>query len=182
MEQPDARALLLGMHRGQEPAAEMLWALFAPRLTAYARVLLPSGLESAAEDVVQGVFVKVLGMRRAKLRAVRDAGAFLFRVTRNEAINHGRGELREKARQHAAQRSVSHGPFDPGVARVLTAIERLPFEQREVLLLRYVGGLTIGQVGEALGVNRNTVASRGRLGLGRLREMMGADVSEVCDE
>lgn len=64
---------------------------------------------------------------------------------------------------------------------MIEAIEDLVYEQREVILLRYIGGLTIDQVGEALGVNRNTVASRSRLGMERLRETMGAKLNEVRD-
>lgn len=60
-------------------------------------------------------------------------------------------------------------------------IEGLPYEQRQVLLLRYVGGLTIDQIAEALGVNRNTVASRGRLGVQRLRKEMASEKQEVRD-
>lgn len=164
---------MLRMHRGDELAAEMLWARFAARLTAYARVLLPSGYASSAEDVVQGVFVKVLRMRRGQLRRVEDGAAYLFRVTRNEAVNAGRGELRERARRRVVEARGEGMLEREDVRRVLGAIEGLVYEQREVILLRYIGGLTNGQVAEALGVNRNTVASRARLGMEKLRDELG---------
>lgn len=181
MGEPDVRALLLRMHRGEELAAEALWALFAARLTAYARVMLPKGMGYSAEDVVQGVFVKVLGMRRGRLRKVRDGAAFLFRVTRNEALNYGRGELRELARRRAMEERAEGAEMGADVRRVLEAIEGLVFEQREVILLRYVGGLTVDQVSEALEVSRGTVASRSRLGVGHLRDALGVEMREVCD-
>ena len=134
---------------------------------------------------MQGVFVKVLGMRRGQVRGVRDGTAFLFRVTRNEAINAGRGELREQARRRAGEERAASVLECDEVRRMLGAIEGLVYEQREVLLLRYIGGLTIGQVSEALGVKHGTVASRGRLGMERLREELGVelgiDANEVCD-
>ena len=172
---------MLRMHRGDELAAEALWARFAARLTAYARVLLPTGHQGAAEDVVQGVFVKVLRMRRGQLRRVQDGTAFLFRVTRNEAMNTGRGELREQARRRAVDAGSCEEMEREDVRRVLGAIEGLVYEQREVILLRYIGGLTVSQVSEALGVSRGTVASRGRLGMARLRDELGVDMGEVCD-
>jgi RNA polymerase sigma factor (sigma-70 family) len=182
MQRDDVQLLMMRMHRGDERAAETLWARFAARLTAYARVLLPSGQQSSAEDVVQAVFIRILKLRRGQLRKVNDGTAYLYRVTRNEAINTGRGELREQARRRAADEAHERAPSeDEQVRRVLVAIESLSYEQREVLLLRYIGGLTIEQVSAALDVNRNTVASRGRLGMERLRETLGADVSEVCD-
>lgn len=181
MDGPDVRALMLRMHRGEESAAETLWALFAPRLTAYARVLLPKGMGHLAEDVVQGVFVKVLGMRRGRLRDVRDGAAFLFRVTRNEAANSGRGELREIARRRVQEQRTGRAVIGDDAARVLGAIEGLAYEQREVILLRYVGGLTVDQVSEALDVSRGTVASRSRLAVGHLRDVLGVEMNEVCD-
>lgn len=181
MGEPDVRVLMLRMHRGDESAAEALWARFAARLTAYARVLLPSGHQGAAEDVVQGVFIKVLRMRRGQLRRVQDGTALLFRITRNEAINAGRGELREQSRRRAVERVEESALERAEVRRVLEAIEGLVYEQREVILLRYIGGLTVDQVSEALGVKRGTVASRSRLGMEKLRESLGVDASEVCD-
>jgi RNA polymerase sigma-70 factor (ECF subfamily) len=181
MDGPNVRALMLRMHRGEESAAETLWAHFAPRLTAYARVMLPKGMGHLAEDVVQGVFVKVLGMRRGRLRGVRDGAAFLFRVTRNEAVNAGRGELREMARRRAQEARSGGAVIGDDAARVLGAIEGLTYEQREVILLRYIGGLTIDQVSEALGVKQGTVASRSRLAVGHLREVLGVEIDEVCD-
>ena len=181
MGEPDVRVLMLRMHRGDESAAETLWARFAARLTAYARVMLPSGHQHSAEDVVQGVFVKVLRMRRGQLRRVQDGTALLFRITRNEAINAGRGELREQARRRAVERVEESTLERTEVRRVLEAIEGLVYEQREVILLRYIGGLTVDQVSEALGVKRGTVASRSRLGMEKLRESLGVDASEVCD-
>ena len=172
---------MLRMHRGEERAAETLWALFALRLAVYARSLLPAGMESSAEDVVQGVFVRVLEMRRGSLRRVNDGAAFLFRMTRNGALNTGRGEVRERARR----RSAAVGPAKLGIGEdaraVLAAVEQLGEEQREVIVLRYFGGLTVDQVAEALGARRGTVASRGRLGVQRLRDVLGVDISEVCD-
>ena len=181
MGEPDVRVLMLRMHRGDESAAEALWACFAARLIAYARVLLPKGHQSSAEDVVQGVFVKVLRMRRGALRKVTDGTAFMFRVTRNEAINAGRGELREQARRRRIEEREERTHETDEVQRMIGAIEALVYEQREVILLRYIGGLTIDQVGAALGVNRNTVASRSRLGMERLRETMGVELNEVRD-
>ncbi len=185
MEGHDIRSLMLRMHRGEESAAEALWALFAPRLTAYARVLLPSGHRYAADDVVQGVFVKVLRMRRGQLRRVEDGTALLFRITRNEAINAGRGELREQARRRASEMESSETLEREDVRRMLDAIEGLVYEQREVILLRYIGGLTVDQVSAALGVKRGTVASRSRLGMEQLRESLGVeagiDMGEVRD-
>ena len=181
MHHDEVQALMMRMHRGDEHGAEMLWARLGARLIAYARVLLPNGHQSGAEDVVQGAFIKVLKMRRSQLKKVQDGTAFMFRITRNEAINAGRGELRERTRRRRIEEREQRVHETDEMLRMISAIEDLVYEQREVILLRYIGGLTIDQVGEALGVNRNTVASRSRLGMERLRETLGVELSEVRD-
>ena len=177
MTERDARKLILRMHRGDELAAQQLWGFVAYRLVTYARVTLPTGMGSAAEDVVQGVFLKVLKLRRGTLRGIGDGTAYLYQMTRNEALNYGRGETRERARRRATP-PIIQTAHDDRIEPVLKAITELPSQQQDVLVLRYVGGLTIDQVVEVLGVNRNTVASRSRLGVERLRDVLKNEVHD----
>tara|TARA_R110002072_G_scaffold42064_19_gene118586 strand:- start:178218 stop:178760 length:543 start_codon:yes stop_codon:yes gene_type:complete len=169
MEEPDTRKLMLRMHRGDELAAQQLWSFVASRLIAYARVTLPSGMGGAAEDVVQSVFLKVLKLPRRSLKDIQDATAYLYRATRNEALNYGRGEVRENARRRALE-VQEQTPQDNRVEPMLTAMERLPADQQDVISLRYLGGLSIDQVAQVLDLNRNTVARRSRLGMNKLRD------------
>lgn len=170
----DTRKLLLRMHRGDELAAQQLWSFVASRLIAYACVTLPAGMESAAEDVVQGVFLKALNLRRSRLKKIKDGTAYLYKMTRNEALNHGRSETRERSRRSATEppiQTVKDWRIEP----MLEAIQSLPESQREALVLRYIGGLTIDQVAEVLDEKKNTVASRSRLGLDRLRNELAKE-------
>jgi RNA polymerase sigma-70 factor (ECF subfamily) len=54
--------------------------------------------------------------------------------------------------------------------RVLDAVARLPFEQREAFLLKEEGGLSLEEIAQATGVGRETVKSRLRYALAKLRE------------
>jgi RNA polymerase sigma-70 factor (ECF subfamily) len=54
-------------------------------------------------------------------------------------------------------------------------IEALPAEQRTALRLAYFDGLTYRQVADALGIPEGTAKSRLRLGLSRLRALLGPD-------
>lgn len=168
----DVHKLLLATHRGHEPSAERLWALFAPRLLAYAAAVLPSGQRHAADDVVQHVFCSVLDRPRRELKAVNDVTAWMFCATRNAALNHARTERREHDRREQL-RVDSHGLPDrsipESVDRLVAAADTLPPEQRETLLLRLVGGLTLEQTAAALGENRNTLASRYRAAVQAIR-------------
>ena len=66
---------------------------------------------------------------------------------------------------------------DPGVkvdaARAASIIRRLSPRQCEAVFLRHFVGLTFAQIGDVTGVPTFTAASRYRLGMGRLRKLMG---------
>ncbi|MEM7628982.1 MAG: sigma-70 family RNA polymerase sigma factor [Planctomycetota bacterium] len=174
----DDHELLLGYRRGDARAAETLWARHAPRLLAYARARLTPATRDHADDVVQQVFLNILRRGRGELRAVRDVPAWLVRLTRNQAINHGRGERRhaERARKAAPREAESINAPD---AQLLDAVGRLSDEQREVVLLRHVAGLTFDQIELATGINRNTAASRHRKALAALSERLGRKPPEI---
>jgi RNA polymerase sigma-70 factor (ECF subfamily) len=59
--------------------------------------------------------------------------------------------------------------------RLREVIEALPDEQRTALRLAYFEGLTYRQVAEALGVPEGTAKSRLRLGMSKLRSLLGPD-------
>jgi DNA-directed RNA polymerase specialized sigma24 family protein len=82
------------------------------------------------------------------------------------------------------QRNVAFDPelcwFDPpardfaGELNLRRALLGLPDDQREVTILHVWGELTFSQIGEVLAVSSNTVASRYRYALAKLRELMCA--------
>ncbi|MCL4741652.1 MAG: sigma-70 family RNA polymerase sigma factor [Phycisphaerales bacterium] len=171
----DLRTLLLRTHRGHEPSARRLWEAQAPRLVAVARAVLGRGFGGGdAEDAVQAVLCRVLELDRASVRSVRDPAAWLAQMTRRESLNMLRSARRAAARERGrpGERRGSEAAHESGVAAALAS---LPRHLREVVVLRHTAGLTFEQVSLALGVNRNTVASRHRLAMERLRGAMGAD-------
>lgn len=173
MHERSDRDLLLLTYRGDRRAAAMLYARFAPRLTLFARSVLHD--EFLAADVVQSVFVKLLDLRRRDIGRIDDALAWLIRSTRNEALNLIRTDRRARARasRHAeisAALALPPGGMDQQA--LLEQIDRLPEDQRELLVLKNLVGLTFDQLAESLGENRSTLASRYRVALGALRERM----------
>jgi RNA polymerase sigma-70 factor (ECF subfamily) len=57
-------------------------------------------------------------------------------------------------------------------ARLLRALALLPHEQREIIVLREERELTLEQIAEVQGVGRETVKSRLRYALAKLREVL----------
>ncbi len=161
------------------------------RLLLYARQILYSGecgSVSEAEDVVQTAFVRFW---RKYPDAPEEQYGLLFAAVRTAAIDVLRRSQRRGYREdiyfrdenHLREEAAEQGPgalwFQEGTdlkARsIQCALERLPAEQREVVVLKVWGELTFAQISETLQVLPNTVASRYRLAMKFLRKELVAD-------
>jgi RNA polymerase sigma factor (sigma-70 family) len=155
--QNDQRLVALAA-QGSEPAFEALVERYRRPLHAYCRrLLLPA---EAAEDVVQQAF---LSTWQALQRGtdVRDARAWLYRVTHNAALN----ALKRSGYDHAELDEALHGAGAPdedlerriAVRRTLAGLAALPELQREALLRTAVEGHSHEDVARALGVSDGAV-------------------------
>jgi RNA polymerase sigma-70 factor (ECF subfamily) len=131
------------------------------------------GERAGAEDVVQDVFVALMGQARPP----HHVRAWLYRSVRNAAISRARGEGRRSGREArtAAARADWFEPrhedlIDAGAAQ--QALESLPGEQREVIVMRIWGQMTLNEVAEVTGEAVSTLFSRYRAGLARIRQLM----------
>ncbi|MFI4871692.1 MAG: RNA polymerase sigma factor [Phycisphaerales bacterium JB061] len=168
----DERTLLIRTARGHGPSARRLWDLYAPRLIAYARTLLAAqGAQDQAEDVVQIAMCKVLQVRRSKLKEIEAVGPWLYTIVRTTALNHMRGERRERKRRVHAKVQSALGP-PTSYESIRRAVERLPSDEAEVVSLRHVGCLTFDQISEILAIPRSTAASRHARAIDRLRAFL----------
>lgn len=145
-----------------------------PRLVLVARQWV--ACHADAEDVVQTAFVRF--WKHAD--QARDPLAYLYRTVRNTAMNHHRSTSRR--RQHedaAAQQPTRREPLftDPADRaeqaelgeQVATALNTLPIEQREVVVMRVWGQLSFEAIGEAVQAPARTAQSRYRYGIDALR-------------
>ena len=127
-----------------------------------------------AEDVVQEAFVRFW---RSRDRAT-DPVAYLYTSVKNFALDWQRGRRRRNSRDRAAARPEAEtwfaSPLEQNERRdmIIAALGRLPEEQREVLVMKIWGGLSFPQIAEALRISANTVASRYRYALAKLREQL----------
>jgi len=144
----------------------------APRLLLFARQWV--GGMSDAEDVVQEAFVRC--WRRGPGRS-EDNSALLFSAVRSAALDARRREDRRRRRELAAGGPMTDSaPFnceleDRELAdAVQAALQKLPLEQREVLVLRIWGELSFPEIAEVLDIGVDTAASRHRYALAALRK------------
>lgn len=131
-----------------------------------------------AEDVVQDVFVRVLEHRRS-LAAVRDMRVWLIRVAWNLALDRRRRirpeQMDEDFAQSLAARSV---PADKAMDEaqrmrsVLCEMERLPKEERHVLLLAAIEQLETAEMAGVLGRSESAVRALLFRARTRLRERL----------
>jgi RNA polymerase sigma-70 factor (ECF subfamily) len=141
--------------------------------------------EIDAKDLLQDLFVK-LAKQPALLEGVRDERAFLIRLVHNLAIDlMRRRHTREKNYERLADETASI--FAPSAdpdgqefrAALTEALGELPFEQRAVVHLKLLEGLTFEAIAEALDLSPNTAASRYRYGLDKLRERLRPLYDEI---
>jgi RNA polymerase sigma-70 factor, ECF subfamily len=145
------------------------------------------GDSSAAQDVVQDVFVELW---RHPGRYDPSAGTlrtYLVVLARHRAVDLIRSELRRVARQERSYR-LTPEPLMAGVSDEVLAAERaglvrsavqlLPASQRQVVELAYFEGLTCREVAHAVGIPEGTAKSRLRLALAKLEEMLDRQLLE----
>jgi RNA polymerase sigma-70 factor (ECF subfamily) len=144
------------------------------------RIVSDSG---AAEEVTLEVFTQV--WRQASLYDLSRGtpSAWLCTLARSRAIDRLRSGAQERRRAEPIE-SVSSTAAADGAdpeataadserrARVQTALEQLPAEQREAIELAYFGGFSHSEIAERLGQPLGTVKTRIRLAMVRLREAL----------
>jgi RNA polymerase sigma-70 factor (ECF subfamily) len=153
-----------------------LYEQLAPRLLLFARQYLPSTAD--AEDVMQTAFIRCW---RKYPEAKSENVPLLYAAVRNAALDlirsNGRRALREES-FHAVHANSGAAYFEGALDqqeeadRVQAALQRLPAEQRETLVLRIWGELTFAEIAATLGESINTVAARHRYALEALRRVL----------
>jgi RNA polymerase sigma-70 factor (ECF subfamily) len=124
---------------------------------------------ATAEDVVHGVFVKLLngGAVSADMPA-----AYLYRAVRNQALNTRRNGRREAQLGEASLCFTHRGRNREAALALQHALGELPEEQREVVVMRIWAGMTLEEVAAATEVPLSTASSRYRYALEKLREAL----------
>jgi RNA polymerase sigma factor (sigma-70 family) len=128
---------------------------------------------AAPEDVVQDAYCKLA----AQPRWPDDPAAWLFRVVRNAAIDAGKAD-RRRARREAAAARPERWFAEPAVdgldaAAAVAALEALTGDQREVIVARLWGGMTLEQVAAVAGCSVSSAHRRFEAGIAALRERLG---------
>jgi len=154
--------------RDSRAEIELLYSRHGPALLLFALAI--AGDRGRAQDALHQVFLRLL--EGADLHGIADVKSYLFASARNAILNDYRIQQRSVAfdeesawfeppqRDYAAEMNLRRSLF------------ALPKDQRQVVILHVWGELTFLQIAGILEINSNTVASRYRYGLAKLREAM----------
>jgi len=167
--------------RGSDEALTLIYQKYLDSMLTLALGLLNDA--AAAEDVVQDVFVAFAQSRRS-FQMWGSLSGYLATSVVNRVRDYQRRQRRQAGRD--ARVRVRAEPPGPEQAVILTeqakllaqAVGALPEEQREVVLLRLKVGLKFRDIAKLQRTSINTILSRYRYGLERLRSMLDGEVEK----
>lgn len=146
-----------------------------PRLRRFARSLVNNVQD--ADDLVQLAIERALS-HSGQLRPGAQLSSWMFGILRNAWIDESRSKGRrsrlfvpEELGENVADPTTSG---HPDALSVQDAMARLPIEQREVVGLVLVEGLSYKEAAEIIGVPVGTITSRLARGRDSLQAMLGA--------
>lgn len=181
---PSDEDLMLAYAAGSMAAFEQLYGRHRVKLYGFLhRQLRNSAL---ADELFQDVWQKMIGASRDW---TPDAAfsTWLYRIAHNRLNDHWRAQRHRPAAPEDADERLARvsDPDTPEASlsqfqqrRALQlALDELPDEQRQVLLLRLEQELTLEAIGEITGVGRETVKSRLRYAMDKLRARLGVPTS-----
>lgn len=181
---PSDRELMEGVRDGDQDSLRILMERYWSQLVRYAAGVAGSGDD--AEDVTQETFVRVW-RQRTRWTHSGAVNAYLYRITRNLALNARRAREAQRGRERrgASELARAGSNRDPEKdfetdslrADVEAAIATLPKRRREVFVLSRFHGLTHQEIAETLGLSRQTVANHMSVALADLRKSLSQHLS-----
>ncbi len=153
--------------RGDGPAANVgrLYDQYGASLYRYALMLLADS--AAAEDAIQQVFARLV----ARPRAIDEGEHYLRRAVRNECYSALRSRVRQSAGVPLLEPAAPHTSPEERMS-LDAAIGDLTIDQREVIHLHVFEGRTFQEIATLAGESINTIASRYRYALQKLRQAL----------
>jgi RNA polymerase sigma-70 factor (ECF subfamily) len=143
-------------------------AAFEPLVTRYQRALFTVALRLTsnredARDATQNAFIRAFE-RLDTFDPSRRFFSWLYRIAVNESLNLRRTQRVHEPIEVDASLEAGRAP-DPVEraelgARVQAALMQLPFDQREVIVLRHFAEMSYEEIGDALNLPEKTVKSR----------------------
>ncbi len=172
------RWLIRRFNAGDTRALRRIYEKYQPSLLGVARALLNDA--SAAEDVLHDVVVSFASQAgRFVLKGSLKGYLAICVANRARNVNRqgarpDRPELAEQGRRQGSAAAPALDAERRGV--VVAAMEQLPEAQRQAVALHVLGGLRFREIAQQSGESINTIQSRYRYGLKKLRSLLDGQV------
>lgn len=174
------RLLMWKFKRGSREALRRIYEKYVAYLVTLAAALLND--VNAAEDVVHDFFVS-FAQSPERLRLDGSLKGYLATCVANRA----RDKMRTRQRQAVPAGQVdsicsnAKGPelsaaYSEELQQLGDALAKLPYEQREVVVLHLQAGMRFTQIAKTQDISVNTLRSRYRYGLQKLRSLLNSEV------
>ena len=182
-------ALMLAYRDGDALAFEALYGRWRGRLYRY----LAHQALAVADELFQDVWMRVVNARMG-YEVTAKFSTWLFRIAHNRLVDHHRARGRSILELSGGEMDDPDDPEDDPVntlaapeqdspaamlerreaaGHILDCLADLPLPQREAFLMAEESGMSLEEIGNATGVGRETVKSRLRYALDRLRRCLG---------
>jgi len=174
MQEPSDEQLMQQYAKGNAGAFDQLYTRHRGALYRYFRRQVSD--EATANDLYQGVWEKIIKARK-KYRSSSPFTAWIYRIAHNHLVDYYRSvkpvaqtEIETLA---AKQAEPAEHAIDGQQRQNLQAnIAALPPEQRNTLLLKLETGLKMEEIATVTGASRETVKSRLRYALDKLKRSL----------
>jgi RNA polymerase sigma factor (sigma-70 family) len=173
---------------GHDEAFAVIHDRYRQRLFAYTRQML-GGSRQDAEDALQDVFLRAYSGLRTNGRPI-SLKAWLYRVAHNRCVDQLRRPQASPAELFETTRGALHDPLEiaerrEDLRRLVADIQRLPEQQRSVLLMREIEGTSYAELADTHDVTVAAVKSllvRARMGLVEAGEARATACEEVRED
>jgi len=176
------KLLLLKLKRGNPDALQRIYEKYKDELLGLAIAL--SHDRATAEDALHDVFVS-LAEYAERLQLRTSLKSYLSGCIANRVRNLNRTKRLSSAQLSQAEpiSSDCDGPDQMATSaelfrRIDQAMEQVPFQQREVIILHLQSGMRFKAIAQSQGVSINTIQSRYRYGLDKLRTLLNGTVEK----
>lgn len=176
------KLLVLRCKRGSQEALERIYEKYRKDTLVMAIALLND--KNATEDIVHDVFLSFV-RNIEKFRLTGSLRGYLLTCVANRARNANKVKNTEGVGldvDEAADSDADDPPYsiicNEQLEQLSQAMVKLPYEQREAIMLHFQAGMTFRTIGRSLGISANTAKSRYRYGLDKLRLLLDHEVEK----
>ncbi|MCE5339837.1 MAG: sigma-70 family RNA polymerase sigma factor [Planctomycetaceae bacterium] len=172
--------LIWKLKRGSSDALCCIYKKYKTNMLALAVTL--SNDKFLAEDIVHDCFVSFAGCCR-KLQLKTSLKSYLLTSVANRVRNICRDKIKSAADINEMEiadsdlkQPLQQAMNNERVRKINFALGLLPYEQREIIILYFQSRLTFKEIAESQNVSINTIQSRYRYGIDKLRSLLDGEV------